>query len=141
MWRSREKRIILTLIHEEEIHFLLLERDGGSRVLESRSLQQFLDAETGPATVSDAKSNWDDNVLLIPDYWIGNASYNFLSKKRSLTEAFIERKLHAEHPDLPDISNFYEYTFYRTDRDRQGVRVYFIQETDRDSGARAQAGR
>ena len=141
MWRSREKRIILTLIHEEEIHFLLLERDGGSRVLESRSLQQFLDAETGPATVSDAKSNWDDNVLLIPDYWVGNVSHNFLSRKRSFVETFIERKLRAEHPDLPDISNFYEYTFYRTDRDRQGVRVYFIQETDRDSGARAQAGR
>jgi len=125
---TKQKKTIITIVNNEDLSFVIPDPSGEVRVLDSLSLDQFLNAgmESGP--VPEEVSNRVNRLLIVPDYWFGNVTYKFQSRKKSIIEAFIERKLLAEHPDLPDIKCFFGYILHQIDQGEKGLYVYFLQE-------------
>ncbi len=66
-------------------------------------------------------------LLIIPDYWITIRFYPVATKKASVIESFLKRKLPMDFPDASDCKEFFEYSFYKQ-AEQQGVQVYVIQE-------------
>jgi hypothetical protein len=66
--------------------------------------------------------------MVVPDYWLGNTSFPFESKRKSLAEAFTERKLREEFPEIPGIKDFFGHLFYETDQNQTMLYVYFVRD-------------
>lgn len=66
-------------------------------------------------------------LCIIPDHGFGNTHYPFQSKKPSLIEPFLERKLTAAYPGQEEIQHFYNYR-HVGDGKEQDLEVLFFQE-------------
>ncbi len=124
-----KKSINITLIDDKDISFIFLDGNDEYHLLKKLSHEQFLGTDKESDVIPEISGNSRLNLLILPDYWIGHASYQFRSRKKLLVEGFIERKLKSEYSsELPWIANFYEYTFYQGLHGEQGVDVYFPHE-------------
>ncbi len=65
---------------------------------------------------------------MFPDYWFGNSTYKFQSRKKSLAEAYVTRKLQEQFPDQPEIGDFFELTFYLREKSEKWVYAFFLQD-------------
>jgi hypothetical protein len=125
----KQRNTLTTIVNNEDLSFVIPDPSGEVRILESFSLDQFLNGDREPDPVSEELSNRVNSLLIVPDYWFGNVTYKFQSRKKSIIEAFIERKLLAEHPDLPDIKYFFGYIPHEINQKEKGLYVYFLQES------------
>jgi hypothetical protein len=64
----------------------------------------------------------------VPDYWFGNFVCKFQSSKKSLTDAFVERKLNAQFPQLPEVKFFYDSISYRHQQKERWLYAYYLQD-------------
>lgn len=124
----KKKATLITVVNNEEVYFIDFGPNGEWQILHSLSLDQFLNGDPDSGAIPEDLKNKDNALLIVSDYWFGDASYKFQSKKKALAEAFLERKLHADHPDTSDIINFFNYVFDKTETDEQTLHVYFLQE-------------
>ena len=69
----------------------------------------------------------EKRILIIPDYWVVTRFYPIATKKSSVVESFLKRKLPADFPDASDCKDFFEYFFYKQ-AEQEGIQVYVIQE-------------
>ena len=125
----KQRNTLTTIVNNEDLSFVVPGPSGEVRILESISLDQFLNGDRGPDPVPGELSNRVNSLLIVPDYWFGNVTYKFQSRKKSIIEAFIERKLLADHPDLPDIKYFFGYIPHEINQKEKGLYVYFLQES------------
>jgi len=125
----KQRNTLTTIVNNEDLSFVVPGPSGEVRILESISLDQFLNGDRGPDPVPEELSNRVNSLLIVPDYWFGNVTYKFQSRKKSIIEAFIERKLLADHPDLPDIKYFFGYIPHEINQKEKGLYVYFLQES------------
>jgi hypothetical protein len=125
---TKQKNTIITIVNNEDLSFVNPAPSGEVRILDTLSLDQFLNDDMESDPVLEELSNRVNSLLIVPDYWFGNATYKFQSRKKSIIEAFIERKLLAEHPDLPDIKYFFGYIPHQIDQGEKGLYAYFLQE-------------
>lgn len=123
-----KKNRVMTVVNNDELHFVMFDHSGEWKILHSVALDDFLRDNNEMDYVPRAVKDRVNTLLIVPDYWVGNALYEFRSKKRSIIETFVERKLQVEHPDLPDIRYFCDHVFYETDQGERGLNVYFMQE-------------
>lgn len=125
---TRRKSYLTTIAGEESISFLMLGRGGGSKTLASIPLETFIDAgpEAGdlPAEVLQSVNQ----LLVVPDYWVGNHFQEFQSRKKSVITTFIERKLQQDQPSLSDVSNFYNYAIVQREGQGQHLYTFYLHE-------------
>jgi hypothetical protein len=124
----KQRNAIITIVNNEHLSFVIPDPSGEVRILNSLSLDHFLNDDMESDPVPEEVSNRVNSLLIVPDYWFGNVTYKFQSRKKSIIEAFIERKLLAEYPDLPDIKYFSGYIPHQIDQGEKGLYVYFLQE-------------
>jgi len=124
----KDKTTTITVVNDEELHFVVLDHKGEGSILGSFSLDKLLSDDLELDHIPEQVKHGINSLLIVPDYWFGNLSFRFQSKKRSVIEAFIERKIQAQHPDLPDIKYFINYTTYQTIQGEPGIYAYFMQE-------------
>ena len=124
----KQRNTIITIVNNEDLSFVIPDPSGEVRTLNSLPLDQFLNDDMESDPVPEELSNRVNSLLIVPDYWFGNVIYKFQSRKKSIIEIFIERKLLAEHPDLPDIKCFFGYIPQQIDQGEKGLYVYFLQE-------------
>jgi hypothetical protein len=128
----KNKSTVMTVVNNETLHFVVLDPNEEERLLGSLSLDEFLgdnmELDLIPEEVRHGVSTLVNSLLIVPDYWFGDLSLKFQSRKRSIVEPFIERKVQAQYPDLPDIKYFINYTFYQADQGEPGIHVYFMQD-------------
>ncbi len=67
-------------------------------------------------------------ILVLPDYVTGNSIYPFASGKRSIVEPFIRRTLAESFPASPDISDFFNYSYFKTGRDPGSLYAFYLKE-------------
>ena len=106
----KQKNSGMTVVHGDTLFFVSFAGDAlqvDHTVLLDMFLEDDFAATSIPAAVRDRKNQ----LLLVPDYWLGQINLTLQSKKRSIVEPFVERKLASEHPDLTDIELFYDYAF------------------------------
>ncbi len=118
----------ITLIGNDEIYFVLQRGAGEGQILDPLPLERFMAGDLDLSDIPPEFQHHANSVMVVPDYWIGNTSFPFQSKKRSLADAFLERKLRADFPDTPEVGDFFEYFFHHTDQGETAVYAYFLRE-------------
>ena len=117
----------LTIVHNDTLLFLSA-TGTALQVDHSLSLATFMENNTQAATIPPAVLNRTNRLLIVPDYWIGQADMSLQSHKRSIVEAFVERKLTTEHSDLPDIGLFYGYSLATHPSEEDRIHTFFLQD-------------
>lgn len=122
------KKTIVTAVVNNELYFILLDGLDDGRICKKISLDQFLNNSTDSLPIFEELRDKTHSFLILPDYWSGNTSFLFQSKRRSLAKAFVERKLLTEYPDLPDIKYFFDFTFPQTGFENRKIYVSYLLE-------------
>jgi len=128
MFKKKDKQI--TVFNNKKIFFVTYDNNENLSVIDSHPIDKFLSDNFKIEDINEDARSKVNSLLIVPDYWFGNNTYVFQSKKKSLVEPFIQRKLTSEYPDLPDIKDFFEYNFYETDLKENGLYVYFLHEPE-----------
>ncbi len=118
----------ITLVNNDEVYFIIQGGSGEGRISEPFSFDRLLQDESVPDAVPEAFRRRGNRVMVVPDYWLGNSSFAFQSRKRSLAEAFLERKLQAEFPEVHGITDFFAYFLYTSEEGEPSVSAYFVRE-------------
>jgi hypothetical protein len=124
----KKRNNIITIVNNENLSFVIPDTPGEGSVLYSLSLDQFLSVDMESYLVPEEVRHRVNSLLIVPDYWFGNVTFKFQSRKKSIIDVFIERKLQAGHPDLPDIKYFFGYIPCYTGQRKKELYVYFLQE-------------
>jgi len=123
------KNSAVIVVNGDQLHFVLIDRPGEWSILpDFCSIERIIDNPHDVGFVPETVRHRILTLIIVPDYWLGNMSHVFQSKKRSLAQVFIERKLLSEYPDLNGIQNFYKYDFYQTHQKERGVFIRFLKE-------------
>ena len=127
--RLFKKRVTpITLINNDEIYFIIQGGSGEGRISEPVSFDRLLKEEADLDAIPEAFQRQGNLVMVVPDYWLGNTLFPFQSRKRSLAEAFLERKLRAEFPEIPGVTDFFAYFFHFSEQGEPAVYAYFVRE-------------
>jgi hypothetical protein len=128
-WRTmfRKKNNIIIVIQNHEVCWLSGDHSNGGGHDFRLPLDQVLDAENTPVQLPEWLKSKHSPLCIIPDHWFGSQSYPFRSKKASLIEPFLERKLIAAHPGHDDIRHFFNYR-HIGDGKNQELSALFFQE-------------
>lgn len=125
---TRRNASLISIASEETLSFLMRSTDGGLKTVARMPLEAFLagDAEMGELPRAALQSI--HQLLVVPDYWVGNDFHEFQARKKTVVAAFIERKLKLEQPVLTDAADFYNYAMVQgRDRPRQ-LYAFYLQE-------------
>ena len=125
--RLGKNAVITTVVNETLVAFRF-DRRHQRRILLETPLASFLDGDTATNPLPDVLTNAANSLLILPDYWAGTTAYPFQSRKRSLARSFIQRKLLAEHPETPDIVDYFDFEFSHTGLEDRSVNVLFLQD-------------
>jgi len=126
--KFKHQNYLISIIDDETLYFVEINSRGESNAVDSIALEALFvsdpPADTIPASIRDRKNT----LLIVPDYWLGNSSYKFQSRKKSLADAFVARKLHEQFSDQPEIKYFFDGTFYQREQTEKWVYAYFLQD-------------
>jgi hypothetical protein len=124
----RKRSTPITLIGHDEIHFVLQGGSGEGRILDPLTFDRLLSDEADLSSIPKAFEHQNHSIMVVPDYWLGNDQFPFQSRKRTLAEAFLERKLRADFPEIPEVKDFYTYVFHQTSEGETAVFTHFLRE-------------
>ncbi|MBF0120224.1 MAG: hypothetical protein HQK79_15420 [Desulfobacterales bacterium] len=126
----KEKQELITIVNNEQINFIIINNQKKEGTLiKTIGLDKFLSAEPIDLDIFHQKDKEQfHSLLIIPDYWVGNDSFTFQSKKPSIVIPFIERKLIADHSEFPEIVYFFSYHFYQNEQKEQKLYCYYFQD-------------
>ncbi len=122
------KNTVTTVVVNETLYFLQFDSKKRHRIVHEAPLNAYIDESAPDAPRPSALDGAANSLLILPDYWAGTVTYPFQSRKKSLAQAFIGRKLVSEHPAVPDIANFFDFEFSRAGSPERMVHVSFLQE-------------
>ena len=125
----RRQPTIISIADEKQIAFLVTLRGGQL----ARQIRLPLDSTLPDGPLIEAVPKWvrqaTHQLIVVPDYWIGNKIFEFHARKRSIITAFIERKLSLEQPNLTQAADFYDYAMVRDQERRQMLYCTYLQES------------
>ena len=124
MFEKKYKRVIV--VHNDEVCWISNDTTPEKRRFFRLPLEQVLNDERNTLQFPEwLKGN--PTLCIIPDHWFGCSTYPFQSKKQSLIEPFLERKLATANPGQKDIRNFFNYR-HRTNDGAGELFALFFQE-------------
>jgi hypothetical protein len=115
-------------IHNDNLSFISYDKYKNPQCLESIAISSFLDADTTIELSAKKFQGYDFQLMIVPDFWLGNRTYDFQSNDRSAIESFIARKLKLEFPKNPEIQNLFSYEIIKKNKGEQEVVSIFMQE-------------
>ncbi len=124
----RIKPSLITLTSEETIRFRMLSTDGGHKTIASLPLAGFLEEDAEAVDLPNAALQSVNRRLVVPDYWVGSRFDAFQARKKSVINAYIERKLKLEQPTLTEVGNFYNYAVIQDQEHHQQLYTCYLQE-------------
>jgi hypothetical protein len=110
------------------LYFVEADRRGEKKSVAGVKLAELLDDNTDANLIPFSVRNRLNKLLIVPDYWFGNFAYKFQSTKKSLAEAFVERKLQAQFPQLPDVKYFFDSKSYQRNQKERWLYAFFLQD-------------
>lgn len=125
---SKNKNKYLTVVNNNQLYIITFNYHSNLEVLNEITLDQLLGESHEFRRILKDMKNRVNSLLIVPDYWVGNNFYKLQSRKASIADAFIVRKLQDEYPDLPDIKYFFEKDLYQTEESERWLYVCFFNE-------------
>ncbi len=122
------KKPAFIVIHGENLSFISPSQYNEWQCMESLPVSSFLDSDISIDIPHRKYRDYDFSLMIVPDFWFGNRTYDFHSKEKSAIESFIARKLKLEFPKNPDIQNLFSYQTLKTDKGEQELVSIFLQE-------------
>ena len=119
------KKSLISIADDETLYFVEMTSRGDSNAVGSIPLESLLAGDPQADTVLAAIKGRKNALLIVPDYWLGNSSYKFQSRKKSLAEAYVTRKLQEQFPDQPEVGDFFELTFYLREKAEKWIYAFF----------------
>ena len=126
--RIKKQNTVISIVENETLHFVEIGPRGKKKAVKSVKLADLLVDETDTNIIPFPAKNRANKLLIAPDYWFGNLVCKFQSIKKSLADAFVERKLHAQFEQLPDVKNFFENIAFQRERKERWLYAYFLQD-------------
>jgi len=125
----RRQPSLISIADEKTIDFLTVSANGGHHLLASLPLADLLEGKDREAGLPKSVMLSVNQLLVVPDYWVGNRFDAFQARKHALIAGFIERKLKLEQPTLSDAGEFYTTTIVQTPGQPQQLYSCYLQET------------
>ena len=115
------------IIHDESLSFMSYDQQNDWQCLENFPMSSFLYDDISIDMPHKKYGNYSFPLLIGPDFWFGNKTYDFHSNDKTAIESFIARKLKLEFPKNPDIQNLFSYKTIKN-KDQQELVSLFLQE-------------
>lgn len=128
MFKVRYKGIVV--VHNEGVGWIGCDRSDAGQCLQHLPLQQILDGDLDVNQIPSKMRGNSKTLCIIPDHWFESSSYPFRSKKRSLIEPYIERKIASTYPDKRSIRYLFNYRNIDTKGDGDGLFSYFLHDNE-----------
>ena len=119
---------IISVVDGEKLNFVAIDSSGAQNTLESVKLEDLINRSSDTNFSSSKLRDWVNTLMIVPDYWFGNSVYKFQSSRKSLADAFVERKLKEQFEQQVDIQYFFDCIFFQRARDEQWLYAYFLQD-------------
>ena len=126
--RFKKRNTVISIVENETLHFVEAGPRGKKKAVESVKLADLLVDDADANLIPLSVGSRINKLLIVPDYWFGNLVSKFQSMKKSLADAFVERKLHAQYSQLPDVKNFFESISYQREHKERWLYAYFLQD-------------
>jgi hypothetical protein len=126
--RFKKRHTAISIVENETLYFVEAKPRGKKKAVESVKLADLLVDDADANLIPFSVKSRINKLLVVPDYWFGNLVYKFQSMKKSLADAFVERKLHAQFSQLPDVKNFFESIPYQREHKERWLYAYFLQD-------------
>ncbi|MFZ0726551.1 MAG: hypothetical protein WAM61_12240 [Desulfobacterales bacterium] len=119
---------LIGIVDDETLYLVEMTSRGESNAVGNIPLTSLPGEDPRTESLSAAIRGRRLALLIVPDYWLGNATYKFQSRKRLLAEAYVARKLQEQFPDEPEVGDFFELSFYLHDRTEKWIYAIFLQD-------------
>jgi hypothetical protein len=116
----------ITVVHNDSLFFIVHDASGAAQIVHHLELKALLRSDAKPDPLPPECGFTKNSLLIVPDYWFGSAVYLLHSNRNTVIQAFIERKLQADHPDLSEVALFYDYVLPGQGK----IYVNFLQDPD-----------
>lgn len=126
MLTRRYKGIVV--VHDSDVCWIGCRRTNSAQVLLRAPLAQVLEDETVADQIPKNLRGNNKTLCIVPDHWLDSESYPFRSKKPSLVEPFLERKLAAAYPEKKAIKHLFNYRTVAAVGEEHGLYAYFLQD-------------
>jgi hypothetical protein len=107
MFEKKYKRVIV--VHNDEVCWIGDPGAEGNRQFFRLPLEQVLNDESTALQMPEWLKGSAKTLCIFPDHWFGCSTYPFQSRKPSLIEPFLERKLTAANPGQKSLRHFFNY--------------------------------
>jgi hypothetical protein len=113
MFEKKYKRVIV--VHNDEVCWFSNTKAAENREFFRLPLDQILNDLPDALQLPEWLKGGPNTLCILPDHWFGCAVYPFQSKKPSLIEPFLERKLATAYPGQKDLQHFFNYRHAHSD--------------------------
>jgi hypothetical protein len=124
----KKQNKIISIVDNEMLYFVELDRHDRKKTVEGVKLADLLNETADNDLIPFSAKYRLNKLLIVPDYWFGNFTEKFQSTKKSLAQAFVERKLQAQYPQLPDVNCFFDSISYQREHKERWLYVLFLQD-------------
>jgi len=90
------------------------------------TLDTLLDEKTDVAELSEKLKGFRNTLSVVAESLIAKTTYEINTKKQSVIDHYIQRKLGRLHPDLPDIKNFFSSILGKNGSTGETVYAYYM---------------
>jgi hypothetical protein len=123
----KKKYNIIIAVHNDAVCWISADDTVGGGKFFRLPLDQVLNDEKVALQMPDWLKGNHKSLCIVPDHWFGSQSYAFQSRKPSLIEPFLERKLAAAFPGQEAIRHFFNYR-HEGGHKEQNLFALFFQE-------------
>ncbi len=116
-------------VEHGELRFHRKARRSGWQDVWTMETAALLNASEGQTTEKPNKLAKESlKVLLVPDYWLTTRTYKLQTKKKSVVDAFLTRKLKDELSGMPGAEAFFSYRFFSSRAGENRIHTVHLQE-------------
>ncbi|RPI80100.1 MAG: hypothetical protein EHM45_00210 [Desulfobacteraceae bacterium] len=119
---------LIMIVNNDKLYLVISNQKNDSTIIGTIPFNRTSVFDDFSCSIPVQAKKAQSNILILPDYFLGNILYPFTSEKRSLAEAFLQRKLSESFPANPEIINFFNYTYTRSRQDAGSLYAFFIQD-------------
>jgi hypothetical protein len=121
--------MLICTVENSRLQFVRGTRHSGWQELWTLETAELLgDSDLDPTSVPKELAKGPVEVLLVPDYWLTTRTYKLQTKKKSVVDAFLTRKLKDELGGMPGAEAFFSYRFFATRARENRIHTIHLQE-------------
>jgi len=125
---NRKNKLIIIFYNHQLLLILYGGKEDSGKILGIIPFSETSSTDGLSASLPAEAKKLKEIILVLPDYVIGNSIYPFTSGKRSVAEPFIRRKLAESFPASPDISDFFNYSYFKTGQAPGSLYAFYLKE-------------